>query len=209
MKQFAKREITPQQIIDAFGSEGAQALDGVWIGACSTTRIYCRTVCPAGVHVDNANVRAFSSAAAAEGAGFRPCLTCCPECAPAPSEEAGFAPEAVVFAAAVEQGIANPSDEGLAAEALTAAGLSAQEGEAMTQAQFGTSVAHYVATARRLAAKRLMRQAVISLDEVAAACGFDSAQAVADQFAQHYKLDAFKLAAQRPRKPSIMRLDMK
>lgn len=79
----------------------------------------------------------------------------------------------------------------------------------MAQAQFGTSVAHYVATARRLAAKRLMRQAVISLDEVAAACGFDSAQAVADQFAQHYKLDAFKLAAQRPRKPSIMRLDMK
>lgn len=49
--------------------------------AVKTTGIYCRPVCPARTPLAR-NVRFYSSAAAAEHAGYRPCLRCRPETAP-------------------------------------------------------------------------------------------------------------------------------
>lgn len=57
------------------------ALDGVVFVAVKTTGIYCRPVCPARTPLAR-NVRFYSSAAAAEHAGYRPCLRCRPETAP-------------------------------------------------------------------------------------------------------------------------------
>lgn len=57
------------------------AYDGRFFTGVRTTRIYCRPVCP--VRPARAgNVRFYPSAAAAEAAGFRPCLRCRPETAP-------------------------------------------------------------------------------------------------------------------------------
>ncbi|MEO9089848.1 MAG: Ada metal-binding domain-containing protein, partial [Rhodanobacter sp.] len=55
--------------------------DGLFFTAVTSTRIYCRPVCPA-PSSKPANVRYFASAAAAEAGGFRPCLRCRPELAP-------------------------------------------------------------------------------------------------------------------------------
>src|SRR5258708_6397486 len=52
----------------------------VYIGVTSTG-IYCRPICPSR-YAKRANVRFFGSPAAAEAAGFRPCLRCRPEAAP-------------------------------------------------------------------------------------------------------------------------------
>src|SRR5258707_9032538 len=57
------------------------ALDGVVFVAVKTTGIYCRPVCPARTPLAR-NVRFYPSAAAAERAGYRPCLRCRPETAP-------------------------------------------------------------------------------------------------------------------------------
>src|SRR5262245_39745764 len=57
------------------------ALDGVVFVAVKTTGIYCRPVCPARTPLAR-NVRFYPSAAAAECAGYRPCLRCRPETAP-------------------------------------------------------------------------------------------------------------------------------
>ncbi|OAF15656.1 MULTISPECIES: bifunctional transcriptional activator/DNA repair enzyme AdaA [Bradyrhizobium] len=57
------------------------ALDGVMFVAVKTTGIYCRPVCPARTPLAR-NVTFYRSAAAAEHAGFRPCLRCRPETAP-------------------------------------------------------------------------------------------------------------------------------
>jgi AraC family transcriptional regulator of adaptative response/methylated-DNA-[protein]-cysteine methyltransferase len=57
------------------------ALDGVVFVAVKTTRIYCRPVCPARTPFAR-NVVFYPSAAAAERAGYRPCLRCRPETAP-------------------------------------------------------------------------------------------------------------------------------
>jgi AraC family transcriptional regulator, regulatory protein of adaptative response / methylated-DNA-[protein]-cysteine methyltransferase len=57
------------------------AFDGVVFVAVRTTGVYCRPVCPARTPFPR-NVSFYPSAAAAERAGFRPCLRCRPETAP-------------------------------------------------------------------------------------------------------------------------------
>ena len=55
-----------------------ERFDGrIFVGVTSTG-IYCRPVCPAGP-AKLENCRFFTSAAAAQEAGFRPCLRCRPE----------------------------------------------------------------------------------------------------------------------------------
>ena len=55
--------------------------DGRFFTAVRTTGIYCRPVCPAKQPLTR-NVTYYPTAAAAEAAGFRPCLRCRPETAP-------------------------------------------------------------------------------------------------------------------------------
>ena len=55
--------------------------DGRLFVAVTTTRNYCRPICPAPTP-KREHVRFFSTAAAAQEAGFRPCLRCRPEASP-------------------------------------------------------------------------------------------------------------------------------
>src|SRR5258708_19520560 len=55
--------------------------DGRLFVGVTSTGIYCRPICPARTP-KFANCRYFASAAAAQEAGFRPCLRCRPEIAP-------------------------------------------------------------------------------------------------------------------------------
>src|SRR5436305_6649817 len=55
--------------------------DGRFYTGVHSTGIYCRPVCPV-LPARSGNISFFPSAAAAEAAGFRPCLRCRPETAP-------------------------------------------------------------------------------------------------------------------------------
>src|SRR3954465_15660446 len=55
--------------------------DGLFFVGVTTTGIYCRPICPARTPRTD-RCRFFPHAAAAEQAGFRPCLRCRPELAP-------------------------------------------------------------------------------------------------------------------------------
>lgn len=55
--------------------------DGRFFIGVTTTRIYCRPICPARAPKDEP-IRYFPTAAAAEAEGFRPCLRCRPEASP-------------------------------------------------------------------------------------------------------------------------------
>src|ERR671912_2844277 len=55
--------------------------DGKFFIAVTTTRIYCRPICPARSPKDE-NIRYYATATAAQTAGFRPCLRCRPEASP-------------------------------------------------------------------------------------------------------------------------------
>src|SRR4051794_13009357 len=58
-----------------------RSYDGRFFTGVRSTGIYCRPVCPVRPAMST-NVQFFPSAAAAEAAGFRPCLRCRPETAP-------------------------------------------------------------------------------------------------------------------------------
>ena len=80
--------------------------DGLFFVGVTTTRIYCRPICPARTPGRD-RCRFFPSAAAAEQAGFRPCLRCRPELAPghAPVDAVGRVARAA--AARIEAGALN------------------------------------------------------------------------------------------------------
>ena len=64
----------------ALQSHDARFDGHVFVG-CTSTGIYCRPICPTRPPKFE-NCRFFASAAAAQEAGFRPCLRCRPEIAP-------------------------------------------------------------------------------------------------------------------------------
>ena len=55
--------------------------DGLFYSGASTTKVYCRSICPVRPAMESNNVF-FKSRAEAESAGYRPCLRCRPELAP-------------------------------------------------------------------------------------------------------------------------------
>src|SRR5580704_17562082 len=71
---------TPEACYRALESRDAR-FDGLIFVGVRSTGIYCRPVCPART-AKFEHCRFFSSAAAAQEAGFRPCLRCRPETAP-------------------------------------------------------------------------------------------------------------------------------
>ena len=72
--------LTAQACYQAMKSHDAR-FDGRFFVGVSSTRIYCRPICRVRLPQQK-NCTFHPSAAAAEAAGFRPCLKCRPELAP-------------------------------------------------------------------------------------------------------------------------------
>jgi AraC family transcriptional regulator, regulatory protein of adaptative response / DNA-3-methyladenine glycosylase II len=89
--------------------------DGRFVTAVLTTGIYCRPGCPAR-RPARRNVRFFACPAAAESAGFRPCLRCRPEAAPGSPASAGTSATVARALRLIDEGALDESGvEGLAA----------------------------------------------------------------------------------------------
>src|SRR5215207_4038705 len=73
------RELPDPQLCEQARLSRDARFDGLFFTGVISTRIYCRPVCPARWAT---RVVYFSTAAAAEAAGFRPCLRCRPELSP-------------------------------------------------------------------------------------------------------------------------------
>lgn len=202
------RAMSVDEFHEMFVARTGAPLDGAWIGACKSTRIYCRPTC--GVHPPRKdNVAVFPSCAAAERAGYRPCLLCCPEEAPFPGAAGDLEEGAIALVRAIRENLAAPTCR---ESVLAALALDSERAEQMCRANFDADLASLIATERRLAAKHVLRaeqcpadEAERFLDEVAARCGFAGGEALADEFKSLYGLDAKKLATQRPKRPRISR----
>lgn len=73
-------ERTDITLYEAFKAKDTR-FDGRFFVGISSTKVYCRPVCWA-KQAKRENCTFFPSAAAAERAGYRPCLLCRPELAP-------------------------------------------------------------------------------------------------------------------------------
>ncbi|HKP66423.1 MAG TPA: Ada metal-binding domain-containing protein, partial [Casimicrobiaceae bacterium] len=78
--------------------------DGRFFVGVRSTRIYCRPVCTVRLP-KRENCRFYQSAAAAEVAGFRPCLRCRPELAPGLASVDASASFAQAAVALIDDGV--------------------------------------------------------------------------------------------------------
>ena len=157
--------------------------DGLFFTAVTSTRIYCRPVCPA--PTPNArNVRYYANAAAAEAAGFRPCLRCRPETAPGSPAWMGTASTVARGMRLINEGFLDRASMAELAEAL---GVGPRHLLRLFMRHAGASPSEIAATRRVQEAKRLIDQTSMSLAEIAFAAGFGSVRRFNDAFAATYK----------------------
>lgn len=163
--------------------------DGWFFMGVSSTGIYCRPMCP--VRAPNAvNCSFYASAAAAEQAGFRPCLRCRPELAPGHGLIDMSSRLAQAAARLIEDGFLN----GRTLVALAArVGVTDRHLRRIFEAEFGVSLLDYVQTQRLLIAKRLLTDTGLSMAEVALASGFGSVRRFNDVFQAQYGLNPLRL----------------
>jgi AraC family transcriptional regulator of adaptative response / DNA-3-methyladenine glycosylase II len=159
--------------------------DGRFFVAITSTRIYCRPICPARP-AKRGRMRFYSNAAAAEGAGFRPCLRCRPERAPglAPVDAASRLIGAVM--AGIEEHSVSSARVGELAASL---GVSERHLRRVTESEMGVSPIELAQTQRLLLAKRLLRDTSLSLTHIAFASGFSSVRRFNALFKSRYGLN--------------------
>lgn len=165
--------------------------DGRFFIAVTSTGIYCRCVCPARL-TKKQNRRFFPSAAAAENAGFRPCLLCRPECAPGAAPIDASERLAHLAVKRIEAGALE--EQGLAALAIQL-GITDRHLRRIVFKTFGASPVELAQTHRLLTAKRLLKDTALPMAEVAFAAGFQSLRRFNALFRERYGMAPSRIRA--------------
>jgi AraC family transcriptional regulator of adaptative response/methylated-DNA-[protein]-cysteine methyltransferase len=160
------------------------AYDGLFFTGVRTTGIYCRPVCPA--RPLSANVSFFPSAAAAETAGFRPCLRCRPETAPFSSAWIGSRTTVErALRLILEEGALD--QEGATVERLAQRlGMGSRQLTRLFARHLKASPSKVARTARVQRAKRLLNETSLPMTEIAMQAGFGSLRSFNSVFAEVY-----------------------
>lgn len=163
--------------------------DGRFFVGVTSTGIYCRPICPSRPP-KRENCTFHPSAAAAEAAGFRPCLRCRPELAPGNASIDAGARLAQQAASLIEDGVA----DGDSVDAIAARlGISDRHLRRIFQAEFGVAPIAYAQTQRMLLAKRLLTDTRLAVTDVALASGFHSVRRFNALFRERYRLNPTEL----------------
>lgn len=163
--------------------------DGRFFVGVSSTRVYCRPICRVRLPLQK-NCTFHPSAAAAEAAGFRPCLKCRPELAPGFAATEASAKLARTAARMIEDGVANDVDLALVAERI---GVTDRHLRRIFADEFGVSPVQYAQTHRLLLAKRLLTDTALPVADVAFASGFSSVRRMNTLFAERYGFSPTRL----------------
>ena len=179
--------------------ESADArFDGVFFVGITTTTIYCRPICPARRTLRK-NRRYFNSAAAAERAGFRPCLRCRPELAPGRARIDAVPRLAQAAAQRIAAGALNGNGLDRLAHDL---GVSGRQLRRAMQQELGVSPIELAQTHRLLLAKQLLTETRLPMARVADASGFQSVRRFNALFRERYRLNPDSLRRRVARLPS-------
>ncbi len=154
--------------------------DGVFFTGVKTTGIYCRPVCRVKTPRES-SCTFFPNAAAAEAAGYRPCLRCRPELAPyALQQNLAYAVWQRIAAGALNHGDLESLSQRV--------GLSSRQLRRVLQEHFGVSPVELAQTQRLLFAKKLLQETRLPMTELAYAAGFGSLRRFNALFAERYGL---------------------
>jgi AraC family transcriptional regulator, regulatory protein of adaptative response / DNA-3-methyladenine glycosylase II len=152
--------------------------DGRLFVGVKTTGIYCRPICPARTPKFE-NVSFHASAAAAQEAGYRPCLRCRPEISPELAFWRGTSNTVSRALALIEAGgLDQDNVEGLA----NRLGVGARQLRRLFRQHVGASPIAVAQTRRVLLAKQLIHDTSLPMAEVALASGFGSVRRFNETF---------------------------
>jgi AraC family transcriptional regulator, regulatory protein of adaptative response / DNA-3-methyladenine glycosylase II len=152
--------------------------DGRFFTAVKTTGIYCRPVCPARTPLSR-NVMFFPTAAAAQEAGFRPCLRCRPETAPDLGAWRGTSNTVSRALSLIELGALDEDDVETLAGRL---GLGERQLRRLFRQHLGASPVAVAQTRRIHLAKQLIHETRLPMAEIAFASGFGSVRRFNETF---------------------------
>jgi len=156
--------------------------DGRLFTGVKTTGIYCRPVCPARTPKAE-NVVFFTSAAAAQAAGFRPCLRCRPETSPDLGAWRGTSNTVSRALALIETGALDAADVAALASRL---GVGERQLRRLFRQHLGASPVAVAQTRRVLLAKQLIHETRLPMAQVALASGFGSIRRFNETFQALY-----------------------
>ncbi|HEX4413592.1 MAG TPA: AlkA N-terminal domain-containing protein [Lacipirellulaceae bacterium] len=157
--------------------------DGRFFTCVKTTGIYCRPICPARPpKLENCTF--VPTAAAAQEAGFRPCLRCRPESSP--NLDVWRGTEATVSRALklIEAGALDDADVISLADRLD---IGERQLRRLFNKHIGAAPITVAQTRRVLLAKQLIHETNLSMIQVALASGFGSVRRFNDVFQRMYK----------------------
>jgi AraC family transcriptional regulator of adaptative response / DNA-3-methyladenine glycosylase II len=158
--------------------------DGRFYTGVRTTRIYCRPTCPV-KPARSRNVVFFRTAAAAERAGFRPCLRCRPESAPGTPAWRGAAATVARALRLIEAGFL---DDGQRVDDLAdRLGMTARHLRRLFARHAGASPTAVATTRRVQRAKALVDDTALSMSAIAFAAGFASIRRFNAAFRRAYR----------------------
>jgi AraC family transcriptional regulator of adaptative response / DNA-3-methyladenine glycosylase II len=157
----------------------------VFVGVTSTG-IYCRPVCRVRTP-KRSNCRFFRHAAAAEQAGFRPCLRCRPELAPGLSLADSSGVLARQAARMIEQQVGD-GDELYLPNVASRLGVTDRHLRRIFLDVHGVSPIDFLTTRRLLLAKQLLTDTQMPATQVALASGFASVRRFNAAFLASYRL---------------------
>lgn len=151
----------------------------IYIGVTSTG-IYCRPICPTRTPKFE-NCIFYPSAAAAQSAGFRPCLRCRPESAPELASWRGTSNTVTRALSLIAAGALN--SEGDKVDALAARlGVGERQLRRLFLQHLGASPKSVAQTRRILFAKQLIHETEMSMTEIALSSGFGSVRRFNETF---------------------------
>jgi AraC family transcriptional regulator of adaptative response / DNA-3-methyladenine glycosylase II len=156
--------------------------DGRLFVGVKTTGIYCRPICPARTP-KRENVRFYPTAAAAQSAGFRPCLRCRPETSPDLAAWRGASNTVARALSLIEAGALDDADVDGLADRL---GVGERQLRRLFRKHLGASPIAVAQTRRVLLAKQLIQETRLPMAEVALAAGFGSIRRFNETFQQLY-----------------------
>jgi AraC family transcriptional regulator of adaptative response / DNA-3-methyladenine glycosylase II len=164
-------DLDPHACYRAIATRDARFDGRLFIGVTSTG-IYCRPICPARTPKPG-NCRFFATAAAAQEAGFRPCLRCRPEISPELAAWHGSSNTVRRALALIAEGALDGEDDAVPvlAERL---GVGERQLRRLFQRHLGASPVAVAQTRRVLFAKQLIHETPLPMTEVALASGFGS-----------------------------------
>ncbi|MEZ4647376.1 MAG: Ada metal-binding domain-containing protein [Candidatus Eisenbacteria bacterium] len=144
--------------------------DGRFFTGVKTTGIYCRPICPARTPLRK-NVEFFTCAAAAESAGFRPCLRCRPDAAPGSPEWRGTSSTVARGLRLIADGAL---DESSVEELASRLGVGERHLHRLFVRHLGAAPVAVAQTHRAHMARHLLEETDGTSTEIAFAAGFSS-----------------------------------